>query len=244
MHRAAAIRIQAGVLGLAHALGIFGGRCRRCGAAPELGGTLCDACSLALQPRTGGYCPDCGAIYTQESAPVSRCAACRKSPPPWSGVVFHSVYPSALGELVLELKYGRRLSRAAIITGCMAAACQKAGVAVDVVAPVPLHPKRLRSRGFNQSAVLARPLARRIGAAYATAGLRRVRDTPPQASLPRRARQENIKGAFVADKEIVSGRRVLLVDDIMTTGATLREASRTLLKAGAQSVTLCIAARA
>lgn len=228
---------------LALLLGI-GGRCRRCGDSPQDGADLCEPCSASLAPRTGGFCPVCGMLFTEESAPVSRCAECRKTPPPWSAVVFHGKYEGALADLVQELKYGRRLDRSATLSDRMAQALLDSGVAVDVVMPVPLHPRRLRLRGFNQSAVLARPLARVVGADYAEKGLRRVRNTPPQVSLPRKERLRNIAGAFEASAEHVADRRVLLVDDIMTTGATAREACRALTKAGARDVVLCVAARA
>lgn len=228
---------------LAGLLGI-GGRCRRCGDTLRAGSDLCETCSAALTPRTGGYCPVCGLLFAEESLPISRCAECRKSPPPWSAVVFHGKYEGMLADLVQELKYGRRLDRAAILSDRMARAFLESGLAVDVVVPVPLHPKRLRRRGFNQSAVLARPLARAIGADYALKGLRRVRDTPPQVSLPRKERLRNITGAFEASTEQAASRRVLLVDDIMTTGATAREACRALIKAGARDVALCVVARA
>jgi ComF family protein len=114
-----------------------------------------------------------------------------------------------------------------------------------VVVPVPLHPVRLAERGYNQSGLLASRVARRLGAPLWPSALTRVRDTPPQATLARDARQANVRNAFVArEPEHVVGRAVLLVDDVWTSGATLEACSRALLEAGAKSVFRTVLARA
>lgn len=114
----------------------------------------------------------------------------------------------------------------------------------DVTVPVPLHPRRLRWRGFNQSLELARAAARRSGCAVAPQGLRRIRETTPQTGLSESERKANIKGAFTAPSDAVRQKRVLLVDDVLTTGATLDECARTLTRAGASSVDVLVLARA
>jgi ComF family protein len=115
----------------------------------------------------------------------------------------------------------------------------------DVVIPVPLHAKRLVKRGFNQSALLGRPVARIQGARFSPGLVRRILDTAPQASCTRKARFENIKGAFaVTNPEKVRGRRILIVDDVITTGATIREISKVLIRAKAKSVEVIAVARA
>ncbi len=113
----------------------------------------------------------------------------------------------------------------------------------DVVVPVPLHERRLRERGFNQSLELARGLAGRTGIGLAATALSRLRDTVPQARLERAERLLNLKGAFAADPRQVAGRRVLLVDDVSTTGATLVECTAALLAAGAATVDVAVLAR-
>lgn len=115
--------------------------------------------------------------------------------------------------------------------------------ALNCVVPVPLHPARLRQRGYNQALELARPLARTLGLPLRHQLLRRIRKTPPQTTLTRRARLRGIRGAFAADSD-VSGLSILLVDDVITTGATVAEAGRTLLRAGAASVAVLAVARA
>jgi ComF family protein len=108
---------------------------------------------------------------------------------------------------------------------------------IDLVVPVPLHPSRLAERGFNQAALLARPIARALGIPLLARGLDRTRDTPRQATLDRVLRLENVAAAFVARApEKVSARRILLVDDVRTTGATLRACAVALQKAGASCV--------
>ena len=109
------------------------------------------------------------------------------------------------------------------------------------VVPVPLHPRRLRARGFNPACVLARALARERGIRLDPVALRRVRDTPSQTGLDRRARRRNVRGAFVARSRVPP--RVWLVDDVVTTGSTLGEAARALHRAGARSVVGICAAR-
>ena len=108
---------------------------------------------------------------------------------------------------------------------------------------MPLHPARLRARGFNQSLEIARPLGRALGIPVAPDGLIRTRATPPQAELPLKERARNVRGAFEYRGEL-AGQRVLLVDDVMTTGSTLREAARILALHGAGPITVAVAARA
>jgi ComF family protein len=115
----------------------------------------------------------------------------------------------------------------------------------SLIVPVPLHPRRLRQRGFNQSVILAREIARRHGIAMEFRALRRIVDTESQAGLKKEERRSNIRKAFgMSDPDRVSGKQVLLVDDVYTTGSTLGECARTLLKGGAESVGALTLARA
>ncbi len=116
---------------------------------------------------------------------------------------------------------------------------------LDAIVPVPLHPKRLKERGFNQSALLARVLASRLRLPYHPTVLKRIKDTVAQAGLSRTARLANLKGAFLVPRpRAIRDKRLLLVDDVVTTTATIREASATLCRAGAATVSVCAVARA
>jgi len=113
----------------------------------------------------------------------------------------------------------------------------------DVVTAVPLHRRRLRARGYNQSLELAKGVAARLGVTVFADALRKVRQTSPQSGLTARERRINLKDAFVADANVAAGKNVLVVDDVMTTGSTLEEAARVLLRAGACRVEVLVLAR-
>ncbi len=149
------------------------------------------------------------------------------------------VYAFPLDALVQGLKYRGMLAIAPLLGGAIAACLDERP---DVLVPMPLAGERLRERGFNQSLEVARHLARRSGIPLMPQACRRVRNTPPQAALPWKARAKNIRRAFVCDVDF-SGQHVAVVDDVMTTGATLNEIARNLKQAGAARVTGLVAAR-
>ncbi len=118
------------------------------------------------------------------------------------------------------------------------------GVVVDRVVPIPLHPARLRLREFNQSLLLARAIAKRLGLPYSIDAMARIRETPPQVGLSRKERAANMKGVFAVTRiNEIAGARILLVDDVYTTGATLREGAKALMATGAKAVTVVAVAR-
>ena len=126
----------------------------------------------------------------------------------------------------------------------MAEPAQAFAGAIDVVVPVPLHPRRLAERGYNQAALLAAPVARRLGVPFAPCALARVRDTPQQVVMDRASRLLNVAGAFaVRDRTFVAGGRVLLIDDVRTTGATLDGCARALHEVGARAILALVLAR-
>jgi ComF family protein len=158
-----------------------------------------------------------------------------------------------LRELVLGFKFGGRLGQGRLLAGFLAEAWQRAAARPgpggmdagrpDCLVPVPLHPRRLAWRGFNQSLELARFLGREMGRPVCVRGLARVRYTTPQSQLPGSQRLTNLVGAFAADRELVADRHVLLIDDVMTTGATVDTAARALRLAGAARVDVAVVAR-
>jgi len=174
------------------------------------------------------------------------CGRCRRDPPPWSGLAFFGSYAGLLRDLLTGFKFNSRLGLGRLLQALAVEAYALHGACwerPELVIPVPLHPRRLRARGFNQSLETSRLLARELGVPVGAEVLRRCRHTRPQVSLPARERRENVQGAFVADEAAVLGRRILLVDDIMTTGGTLRECARTLRRAGASNVSALVIAR-
>lgn len=150
------------------------------------------------------------------------------------------LYGGAIAEAIVRLKYGRRSDLAARLGRAMVEGVPRD---VDVVVPVPLHPMRAVERGFNQSALLARPVARHLGVPLGARALERIRDTPRQTSLDRASRQVNVMSAFrCRDPRIVADKRVLLVDDVRTTGATLEGCRAALEAAGPRAISLYVLA--
>lgn len=153
------------------------------------------------------------------------------------------LYGGPLADAILRLKYAGRTDLARGLSELFADAALSYAGRVDRVIPLPLHATRLRERGFNQSALLAAPVARALGVRLDVSCLVRVRPTRDQAGLPRTQRAENVRGAFAVRRPVELGR-VLLVDDVRTTGATLATAAETLLRAGAREVCTLALARA
>ncbi|MCJ2163586.1 MULTISPECIES: ComF family protein [unclassified Pseudodesulfovibrio] len=233
-------------LSLARRLGLTAVRCPVCGMVlADQGQLLCTLCAERLPLRTGGFCPTCGLMHGQEDAPPSQCPDCRLNPPPWDAMHFHGQYAGLMRELIISYKFGNRFGHTRLLAAMAAQTFHKRQARVpDVIIPVPLHHRRLLWRGFNQSLEVSRSLSRNIGKPVLGNGLTRTRHTPPQTRLGLKERQVNIKDAFYAAPEQVKDKRVLLVDDVYTTGATLRECARTLMRAGAGGVDVLVLARA
>jgi ComF family protein len=145
---------------------------------------------------------------------------------------------------IRRFKYDDGAYLARPLGGLLRGTCRAAGLSADLVVPVPLHPRRLATRGYNQSALLAREIAAELGALFAPRALCRVIDTAVQAELSRAARQTNVRQAFrVTGKGAVHHSAIVLVDDVMTTGATLAACAAVLAEAGATRVTHVVLAR-
>ncbi|MCP4679724.1 MAG: ComF family protein [Deltaproteobacteria bacterium] len=204
---------------------------------------FCRACSESLLFVEDPICPLCGLPY-EGSGPNHRCSACLEKSPPFlkARAVLH--YGGAAAEAILRFKYGKAPHLGRPLGRLLALAAGDVQ-RPDLVAPIPLHPKRLRDRGFNQSTLLARPVAAAVKASFHPELLKRVRDTGSQTGLSRAERTNNLKGAFsVSNAAKVSGSRVLLIDDVVTTTTTVREAALTLTRAGARSIEVLSLARA
>ncbi|BCS88203.1 hypothetical protein PSDVSF_14450 [Pseudodesulfovibrio sediminis] len=159
--------------------------------------------------------------------------------------MFHGIYEGLLRELVINYKFTGNIGQSTLLGTMVCETFARAHARIpDCIVPVPLHTRRLQKRGFNQSLELSRLLSRKINRPLLSHGLHRVRNTPPQTRLGHRERQENIRDAFVADRELIEGKNILLVDDVFTTGATLSECAITLRRAGASGTDVLVLARA
>jgi len=220
---------------------------------------ICRACWASFEPWTGPLCTRCGLPFPSPRALDScraECGACRNDAPAFDGARSFGLYTGTLRQAILRMKFGADERLAARLGELLAAPWHSLPAADEfdssIIVPVPLHRSRRRERGFNQAewlaAGLARALARQNGRAapqVVSTCLRRKRATPPQTGLSVAARRENLRGAFeVIKPEVLRARRVVLVDDVMTTGATLSACARALKHAGAMQVVCLTLARA
>jgi ComF family protein len=205
-------------------------------AAPSGDTSFCAGCAQDL-PVLGDACPRCAG----PSPGGAVCGTCLSDPPSFDATVAAWRYGFPVDRLVLALKYGGRLALARAFGGALAA--RVADRQVNLLVPMPLAPPRLRERGFNQAMEIARALARGTRLTVEPHLVARVRDTPPQTDLPHDARAANVRGAFACTRA-VAGRSLAIVDDVMTTGASLEELARTLKRAGAARVENWVVARA
>lgn len=227
---------------------LFPSLCRVCGGLLEKTGerVVCRSCLDSLTPRRSGFCLSCGDFFDGVAEP-HLCLGCLTSRPPYALHRSCAVYEGTLREIILLLKYrgyrvlGRDLARFAL-----KAVGQDEDLwwGLDAIIPVPLHPKRKKERGFNQAEVIARELGRAKGLPVLSRALRRVRNIPAQTSLEAHARKRNVSGAFAVRRPaVLRARVVLLVDDVYTTGSTVKECCRTLRRAGVRSVRVLTLAR-
>lgn len=225
-------------------------RCLACGRTVDEPGRVCADCWSGLRFLGAPCCRQCGYPFEFEPAldlaGEALCAACRRSPPAFDRARAALAYDAASKPLVLRFKHADRTDAAPAFALWLRRAGGDLLRESDLVVPVPLHPRRLFLRRYNQAALLAQGLARLGGKPYAPLLLVRRRATPSQGRLSRRRRRLNVAGAFAvppAARRALKGRRVLLVDDVLTTGATLSACARTLKRAGAASVDAVVLAR-
>lgn len=216
--------------------------CLACGGPLESGQILCPSCALQVNYLEGALCPCCG-----RPGP-GPCRSCAEAAPAFDRARAVAWYEGPLGQAVRDFKYRRRAWQGRGLGRVLAARGPAELLAeVDIIAPVPLHPLRLMGRGFNQSLILARAVGRQSRAELAPALLRRLRHTRPQAGLDPGQRLANVAGAFGVSRlwaGRLKGKRVLVVDDVFTTGATVNECARALKAAGASAVDILTLVRA
>ncbi len=221
-------------------------RCLVCGGVVEGAGAVCADCWPGITFLGAPHCNACGYPFEFDSGPDALCAACAAKRPSWGRARAVIAYDEASRSPVLAFKHGDRIDAAPAFGSWLARAGAALLEGADILVPVPLHRTRLLSRRYNQAALLALAAGREGGIAVAPDLLVRTRRTPSQGRLSASARRRNVAGAFAlrsgrADR--IDGRRVVLVDDVLTTGATAEACTRTLLGAGAANVDVLTLAR-
>ncbi len=218
---------------------LFPSKCPICAKTPDsyLYNPVCTDCWNTIERYHGPSCSICGIPTISPFA--KNCESCLRETPPFSQILYYGIYEGALKEAIHILKFNgiKRLSKplSHLLLKLPIPSC-------DAIIPVPLHKNRLMQREFNQTAAIGIHLSRALGIPLSLNTLIKIKDTPPQTETSGRERILNIKDAFFATKEI-KGLNVLLVDDVITTGSTVKECSETLKKAGAKSVTIVALAR-
>lgn len=214
-------------------------RCLLCGAAGSDGIDLCADCAAEL-PRNRSCCARCALPL---AAPAPMCGECLRRAPPWDAAWAPFRYGWPLDRLESRFKFGRDLAAGRVLS--MLWAREPRAVELPrLLLAVPLHHSRLRQRGYNQALELARPLARELGVSFRHDVLQRVRQTDAQTELDAVARRRNVRGAFALHAGVELPAHVAMLDDVMTTGATLAECARVLKRVGVLRVDVWALARA
>ncbi|MBV8427772.1 MAG: ComF family protein [Hyphomicrobiales bacterium] len=217
--------------------------CMVCQGATAEPGALCAQCWGRLRLIERPYCERLGTPFSVDAGATLLSPAAIANPPVYSRARAVARFDETARLLAHRLKYGDRLDLAWTLSGWMARAGAELLAEADLVVPVAMHRHRLWKRRFNQAALLAEGIARRSGKRVDAFALARKRPTPPQVGLTRVERQANLAGAFEVGEEArarVAGLRVVLVDDVLTTGATANAAARALLRGGAQAVDVLV----
>lgn len=205
---------------------------------------FCAGCQQQILPLPPAACRRCAHPYPADIADDHLCASClAEDQPLFERVIVGGLFEGALQEAIHRFKYRGQIGLDLPLAELLLTQLRRQPETFDLVLPVPLHLKRLRQRTYNQSLLLAKQIARHYQAPCLPQLLQRQIDTISQQGLSAAQRRRNLRRAFVASAA-VAGRNILLIDDVMTTGATARECSRALRKAGATAITVAVLARA
>jgi ComF family protein len=203
---------------------------------------VCPECESRIKWVESPLCTCCGKMFANPGGGDRVCGECQADPPPFARARAAALYDGPVAQAITRFKFSRRMAFLPVMQHWLQRPlCMELVEAADLLAPVPLHPKRIKDRGFNQALFLAQGFPGRPVAREAVA---RARHTAPQVGLNPKERQDNVKGAFtVPDPGLVKGKNVLLIDDLFTTGSTAKECARVLRKAGARQVEVLTVAR-
>lgn len=205
-------------------------------ASPAGSQLICPACVADLPTLPTPACPRCALPSPQGEI----CGRCQRHPPHFDRLIALYPYSFPLDRMIQRLKYGHQLALAAWFGEQLAATARN--LDFDLIVPMPLHPARLTERGFNQAMEICRPLAHATNLPIDSSCCQRIRPTSPQEGLSLLARRRNLKNAFACNTDL-GGRHILLVDDVVTTGASVNECARTLRLHGAAEITVLTVAR-
>ena len=203
---------------------------------------VCPECEAQITWVESPLCACCGVMFAERDGPDHLCGECQADPPPFARARAAALYDGPVTQAITRFKFSRQMAFLPVMQHWLKRPlCLEMAAAADLLAPVPLHPKRIKHRGFNQALLLAQAFPQ---APVAREAVVRTRHTPPQVGLKPKERRDNVKGAFsVPDPALVKGKHVLLVDDLYTTGATVKECAKVLRKAGASRVEVLTVAR-
>lgn len=219
--------------------GLYPPRCSLCGQPGTDKLDLCPGC-LADLPRNPSPCHRCG-IPLSDGAHL--CGPCSHNPPPFDSSVIPFRYGPPLDYLLQQLKFHQRLHLAPLLGGLLTEAIAMRDVPLpELILPVPLHRTRLRERGYNQALELARPIAEQLSLPFAKDRIKRLRHTVAQTSLQGKERRKNLRGAFAVSGNLPA--HIAILDDVVTTGATVTELAKTLKRSGVKMVEIWAIARA
>lgn len=211
-----------------------------CGGCGESGARWCSACQKKVQLIKGFVCLSCG--LPQEISEL--CYRCEHDHPSYTSLRSWSVFEEPVRHAIHRLKYRRDIGLGEALSTQLFSFVHDLGWPVELIVPIPLGKKRYQERGYNQVAMVALPLSMQLGLKYSPNALDRIKETRSQVGLSAAERRENVQDAFKAERNIVGGCRVLLIDDVTTTGATLSSAATALLDSGARVVYAVTIARA
>jgi len=203
-----------------------------CAGCEKPGMRWCDACQREVNLIGQKVCQRCGKPQPDRIV----CLSCVREPPLYQSLASWAFYGGPLRQAIHRLKYGHDLGLGDIFSRYLIEYLAQRAWPVDLILPVPISPKRLKERGYNQAGLLAQPLARAYGIHYEPKGLTKIKETISQVGLTQSQRHTNVSGAFKGYDHVVKGAKVLVVDDVATTGATMESCTQALLEAGADRV--------
>jgi ComF family protein len=224
------------------------GFCLICQCRVANGGRICSYCKLSL-PWLNNPCRLCGIALDVSVVKATVCGSCLLEPPPFTFCKAVFEYETPIKELLTAFKFNAKFSAGELLAELLCEqlqGCYAAESLPQILVPVPLHGNRLRSRGFNQTALMARVLAHRTGIPVLARGLLKIRDTPPQQSLKATQRRQNLRSAFALSDSLNTTHldHVLIIDDVVTTMSTVVSVTRVLRRAGIRRVDVWAIARA